>query len=232
MMSRRPEVMSAEERAIVLLSGGVDSVTALYDACERCRVVACLSFHYRSKHNDRELPFARYHSEQLGIDHRFVGLDFVGEHFKSALLKSGGDLPKSTYDIESMRSTVVPFRNAIMLSIATGLAASLGAHSVVIGAHAGDHAVYPDCRPEFMRAMAEAMQAGTYEKIDLQRPFIDFSKAQIVARGYELGVNFRQTWSCYEGGDVHCGVCGTCRERIAAFKSAGLGDPTEYAAEI
>ncbi len=227
-MSRQPEVMSTEEKVIVLLSGGVDSVTALYDACARCRVAACLSFHYGSKHNDRELPFARYHSERLGIDHSVVDLAFIGEHFKSALLGSGGDIPNSQDDVESMRATVVPFRNAIMLSIATGLAASLDASAVVIGAHAGDHAVYPDCRPEFMRAMEQAMAAGTYEKIGLQRPFIERSKAEIVGRGHELGVDFRQTWSCYEGGDLHCGVCGTCRDRLAAFKVAGFEDPAEY----
>lgn len=224
-------MMSHKDSALVLLSGGIDSVTALYDACESFKVVACLSFHYGSKHNDREIPFARHHSQRLGIEHRVVDLAFIGDHFKSALLKSGGDLPRSTYDVESMRATVVPFRNAIMLSIATGLAASLEAGAVVIGAHAGDHAIYPDCRPEFMRAMSAAMEAGTYEKITLQSPFIDMSKAQVLARGQELGVDFQQTWSCYEGGEVHCGVCGTCRERIAAFKSAGVDDPTDYTSQ-
>ncbi len=228
-MSKQPEANLAEDMiVIVLLSGGIDSVTALYDAHGRHHVAACLSFDYGSRHNDRELPFAALHCRRLGIEHRTIDLAFINAHFKSALLKSGDELPKSAYDTESMRATVVPFRNAIMLSIATGVAASLAARAVVIGAHSGDHAIYPDCRPEFMQAMADAMQAGTYEKIDLLRPFIDLSKGSIVRLASELGVDFRETWSCYQGGDLHCGECGTCRERIAAFREARLEDPTEY----
>jgi len=128
-----------------------------------------------------------------------------------------------------MRQTVVPFRNAIMLSIATGLAESLGAKGLVIAAHCGDHAIYPDCREDFMRAMGEAMRLGTYAGVELLRPFISWNKAQIAIEGARLGVDFARTWSCYQGEEVHCGRCGTCVERREAFLVAGLPDPTFYA---
>jgi len=217
------------KRVLVLLSGGIDSVTAFHDALQDSEVAAALSFDYGSKHNAREIPFAQSHCREAGIEHRVVRLGFIEKHFRSSLLKSGPDIPEDPYDEESMRSTVVPFRNGIMLSIATGLAASRDATAVVIGAHGGDHSIYPDCRPDFMQAMAAAMRAGTYAGIDLLRPFISRSKAQVVARAAELGVDLSRTWSCYKGGELHCGVCGTCRERRAAFRAAGVPDPTEYA---
>ena len=128
-----------------------------------------------------------------------------------------------------MKQTVVPFRNAIMLSIACGFAESVGAEGLVIAAHGGDHAIYPDCREEFMSAMAEAMRLGTYADIQLLRPFIAMNKGQIAATGTQLGVDFSRTWSCYKGGAIHCGTCGTCVERREAFGEAGVIDPTEYA---
>jgi 7-cyano-7-deazaguanine synthase len=213
---------------VVLLSGGIDSVTALYHALSEAPVAAALSFDYGSRHNHRELPLARMHCARNGIRHASVPLDFIAREFRSSLLKGGAEIPEDPYDEDSMRSTVVPFRNGIMLSIAAGFAASVGADAVLIGAHGGDHAIYPDCREDFMRPMAAAMRAGTYEKIVLQRPFIDWSKADIVRRGAELGIDYRETWSCYKGGELHCGLCGTCRERRAAFAAAGITDPTEY----
>jgi 7-cyano-7-deazaguanine synthase len=127
-----------------------------------------------------------------------------------------------------MKRTVVPFRNGIMLAIATGYAESVGAEGLVIAAHSGDHAIYPDCREPFMAGMAQAMREGTYAHIDLLRPFIGMDKAGIACRGAELGVDFAATWSCYKGGEIHCGVCGTCVERREAFLLAGLPDPTHY----
>jgi len=146
----------------------------------------------------------------------------------SNLLTGGGDIPDGHYAAENMKLTVVPFRNAIMLSVATGFAESIGAEGLVIAAHHGDHAIYPDCREEFMRAMADTMRTGTYADIQLLRPFIDLNKGGIAARGAALGVDFSRTWSCYRGGDIHCGRCGTCVERREAFLSAGLPDPTIY----
>lgn len=215
-------------KVVVLLSGGMDSVSALYYAHREYDVVATLSFNYGSKHNDKEIPFAKFHSEQLGVDHHVVSLDFMNDLFASDLLKNGGAIPDGHYEEETMKSTVVPFRNGIMLSIAAGFAESNEAEAVVIASHSGDHAIYPDCREPFMEAMESAICEGTYAKVKLLRPFIKMDKAQIAAVGNDLGVDFTQTWSCYKGLDIHCGACGTCVERREAFLLAKVDDPTEY----
>lgn len=216
-------------RVVVLLSGGMDSVTALYHAQREHEVIACVSCDYGSKHNAREIPCARFHAERFGLPHVVIPLDFIAEHFASDLLRSGGDIPKGHYEEETMKRTVVPFRNGIMLAIAAGFAESRSAEGLVIAAHAGDHAIYPDCRERFMRAMADATRLGTYAGIEILRPFIAMNKAGIARRGHELGVDFSRTWSCYVGGEIHCGECGTCVERREAFHLAGLTDPTIYA---
>ena len=214
---------------VVLVSGGMDSVTALYAAREEYRVVGGVSFDYGSKHNPREIPLAAWHCGRLGVPHRVIALGFVGELFKSDLLVSGGAIPDGHYEEPSMKQTVVPFRNGIMLAVAGGYAESIGAEALVIASHAGDHAIYPDCREDFMRAMGDALRLGTYAGVELLRPFIAMTKAQIAKCGHELGVDFSQTWSCYKGGKIHCGTCGTCVERREAFIAAGLKDPTVYA---
>lgn len=216
-------------KVVVLLSGGMDSVVALHDAADAGHtVVAALSFHYGSKHNDREIPMARAQAGALGVPHVTVPLDFIGTHFASDLLISGGEIPKGHYEEETMKKTVVPFRNGILLAIAAGFAESREADGLVIAAHAGDHAIYPDCREEFMVPMAEAIRRGTYAGIAVLRPFIAMDKAGIARRGAALGVDFSKTWSCYVGGDRHCGECGTCVERREAFLLAGVPDPTDY----
>ena len=220
--------MNTNKKVVVLLSGGMDSVTALYEADQRYHVVGCVSFHYGSKHNDREIPFAAEHSARLGVMHRVIHLDFIGQLFKSDLLQSGGEIPKGHYEEQTMKKTVVPFRNGIMLSIAAGFAESMEAQGLVIAAHAGDHAIYPDCREEFMKSMADAIRLGTYAQVEIIRPFISMTKADIASRGNELGVDYSQTWSCYVGGETHCGECGTCVERREAFLLAGVPDPTVY----
>jgi 7-cyano-7-deazaguanine synthase len=207
----------------------MDSVAALHWARSEHALSAALSFNYGAKHNAREIPFAIEHARQLGTRHETLALDFVNQLFASDLLISGGDIPEGHYEGENMKQTVVPFRNAIMLSIACGFAESIGAEGVVIAAHGGDHAIYPDCREEFMRAMGEAMRLGTYAGVQLLRPFIALNKAQIAAEGSRLDVDFAQTWSCYKGGAIHCGRCGTCVERREAFALAGIVDPTVYA---
>lgn len=214
---------------VVLCSGGMDSVTALYWAVRTHQARAAVSFDYGSKHNHREIPFAAEHAKSLGVRHEVIPLHFMNTLFSSALLASGGAVPDGHYEALNMKQTVVPFRNAIMLSIAAGFAESIEAEGLVIAAHGGDHAIYPDCREEFMRAMGEAMRLGTYAQLELLRPFIALTKGKIAAEGALLGVDFAHTWSCYKGGEKHCGKCGTCVERREAFLQAGLFDPTLYA---
>ena len=215
-------------KVCVLLSGGMDSVAAFYEVLGQHKVVACLSFDYGAKHNPKEIPFAKLHADRNGVHHQIIPLDFIDRLFKSDLLQSGGAIPDGHYAEASMKQTVVPFRNGIMLAIATGYAESVAADALVIAAHAGDHAIYPDCREPFMQAMATAMSKGTYAKIQLLRPFIATDKTGIAKRGRELSIDFSETWSCYKGGEIHCGVCGTCVERREAFILAGLPDPTVY----
>lgn len=215
-------------KVIVLCSGGMDSVTALHWARREHDVFAAVSFDYGSKHNHRELPFAAAQARLAGCRHEVVRLDFCQRHLTSALLQGGGEIPEGHYEAESMRQTVVPFRNAILLAVACAMAESAGAEGVVIAAHGGDRAIYPDCREQFMRAMGEAMRLGTYAGIKLLRPFIAMNKGEIAALGTRLGVDYARTWSCYKGGRRHCGRCGTCVERREAFTQAGLEDPTDY----
>ena len=217
-------------KVVVLASGGMDSITALHRAAREHEVVAGLSFDYASKHNHREIPCARWHCESLGIRHHVIDLSFIGETFSSDLLRSGGEIPDGHYAEENMKRTVVPFRNGIMLAVACGFAESIEAGGLVIAAHSGDHAIYPDCREPFMEAMAAAMKHGTYAGIELLRPFIAMDKTAIANEGAALGVDFSRTWSCYKGGEIHCGTCGTCVERREAFLLAGVPDPTIYLA--
>ncbi len=217
-------------KSVVLLSGGMDSVTAFHEVRRGHEVLAALSFDYGSKHNAREIPFAQLHAARAGVAHRVIDLGFVNDCFESDLLKNGGEIPDGHYAEDNMKRTVVPFRNGIMLAIACGFAESIGAEALAIAAHAGDHAIYPDCRETFMRGMAAAMEEGTYARIRLLRPFIAMDKTAIARRGVELGIDFAETWSCYKGGEIHCGTCGTCVERREAFLLAGLKDPTIYRA--
>ncbi len=214
------------KNAILILSGGVDSVTLLYDYQDQ--IALAVSFDYGSNHNAREIPFAKLHCERLGIPHMVIPLSFMAEHFKSSLLEGSEAIPEGNYDDDNMKSTVVPFRNGIMLSIAVGLAESRGLKHVMMANHGGDHAIYPDCRPEFVDAFSEAARTGTYEGVTLLSPYTNLTKADIVRRGKALNIDYSETWSCYKGGDKHCGLCGTCRERREAFSEAGVEDNTLY----
>lgn len=212
--------------ALAIISGGMDSTSMLYEY--RDDIALGLSFHYGSKHNDRELAFAKRHCERLGIRHVVITLPFVERYFKSSLLCGGEEIPEGHYADDNMKSTVVPFRNGIMLAIAAGIAESNGLTRLMIANHGGDHAIYPDCRPEFVTAMSEAISAGTYERLRIFAPYTDITKSDIAVRGARCGVDFVETWSCYKGGERHCGRCGTCVERKEAFRKAGLEDPTIY----
>lgn len=212
--------------SIIILSGGMDSTTLLYD--QQDRIALALSFDYGSNHNSRELPFARLHCERLGIEHIVISLQFMHQYFNSSLLQGDEAIPEGHYDEGNMKSTVVPFRNGIMLSIAIGMAESRGLKHVMMANHAGDHTIYPDCRPEFVESMSRAAETGTFPGITLLCPFTHLTKGQIAARGRELGIDYAETWSCYRGGERHCGRCGTCQERREALAEAGIEDPTDY----
>jgi 7-cyano-7-deazaguanine synthase len=155
---------------------------------------------------------------------------FFKDYFKSSLLEGADAIPEGNYDEENMKSTVVPFRNGIMLSIACGIAESHNLKHVMMANHAGDHTIYPDCRPEFVKAMSEATKAGTFVGVDIVAPYTNITKADIARIGKRLGIDYTETWSCYKGGEVHCGKCGTCRERKEALREAGIEDKTVYEA--
>ncbi len=211
---------------VIILSGGMDSVTLLYD--QQARIALAVSFDYGSKHNAREIPFARLHCGRLGIPHIVIPLDFMTKYFVSSLLEGGEEIPEGHYADDNMRSTVVPFRNGIMLSIAVGIAESKGLKFVMMANHAGDHTIYPDCTPQFVNAFDEAARAGTFVNVGLLSPFTHWTKGDIARRGKELGLDYAETWSCYKGGEKHCGKCGTCVERQEALQEAGIEDPTDY----
>ena len=210
-------------RAVLVYSGGLDSTTLLYEYKDS--IALAVSFDYGSKHNRRELEFAALNCKRLGIKHLVIPLEFMGRYFKSDLLIGGGDIPEGSYADENMKSTVVPFRNGIMLSIAAGLAESYELDAIMLANHSGDHAIYPDCRPEFIEGMAAAVEAGTYNGVKVVSPYCNMTKRDIALRGRELGVDYSLTYSCYKGGEKHCGKCGTCVERKEALEGF---DPTVY----
>ncbi len=212
--------------SVIIVSGGMDSVTMLHEY--RDRIAVGISFDYGSNHNAREIPFARMHCERLGIKHIVISLDFMNRYFKSSLLEGADAVPYGHYADESMKSTVVPFRNGIMLSIAVGIAESNGLRYVMMANHGGDHSIYPDCRREFVCAFDAAAKAGTYVGAGILAPYTGITKADIARRGKEMGLDYSETWSCYKGGDVHCGRCGTCVERREALAEAGIEDTTPY----
>lgn len=211
---------------LIVLSGGLDSTTMLYEYKEQ--IALAVSFHYGSNHNDRELGFARLHCERLGIKHLVIPLSFIKQYFHSSLLEGDAAVPEGNYDEQNMRSTVVPFRNGIMLSVAAGLAETFGLKNIMLANHAGDHTIYPDCRPQFVDAMDKAIQAGTWEGVRLLTPYTGITKTDIARKGKLLGIDYSETWSCYRGGEIHCGRCGTCRERREALRMAGINDTTQY----
>ena len=184
--------------SVIIVSGGLDSITLLYDKAET--IALAISFDYGQNHGKKELPYAEYHCQKLGIPHITIPLTFMHQYFKSSLLEGAEAIPEGHYEEENMKSTVVPFRNGIMLAIAT----------------------------EFIDAMDKATSAGTFVDVRVEAPYTNISKADIVRRGTALGIDYAKTWSCYKGSEIHCGKCGTCVERKEAFAHAGVKDPTEY----
>lgn len=210
--------ISATQDTILVLSGGMDSTTMLYDYADR--IALAVTFDYGSNHNKREAECASRHCARLSIPHLVIPLSFMGQYFQSSLLEGADAIPEADYDDDNIKSTVVPFRNGIMLAIAAGLAESRGLSTVMIANHAGDHAVYPDCRLAFVNAMGEAIKEGTFLPVKLFAPYTDLTKTEIAVRGLRLGVDYSDTYSCYKGLEEPCGVCATCRERESALKIA------------
>ena len=215
-----------EKNSLIIVSGGMDSITLLHYRKEQ--ISLAVTFDYGSNHNRRETEYAAYHCKSLGIEHIVIPLSFIHDYFKSSLLQGADAIPEGHYTAENMKSTVVPFRNGIMLAVACGIAESRGLDRVLIANHNGDHAIYPDCRENFIAAMGKAMEAGTYEHISIDAPFTDISKTDIALIGKRLGIDYSKTYSCYKGGEKHCGKCGTCVERKEALRNAGIEDTTDY----
>ena len=213
-----------EKDSLIIVSGGMDSITLLHE--RKDTIALAVSFDYGSNHNAREIPFARLHCQRLGIRHVVIPLAFMQQYFKSSLLEGADAIPDGHYADSNMKSTVVPFRNGIMLSIAVGIAESNSLRRVLIANHGGDHAIYPDCRPEFVRAFDATAQSGTYNHVRIEAPYTNLTKGEIVRKGVLLGVNYAETWSCYKGGEKPCGRCATCVERREALAEAGITDAT------
>lgn len=209
-------------------SGGLDSTVLLTKLLKEKNEVQCLNFYYGSNHNEMERNAARAITEKFDVQLDEINLDFIQDYFKSSLLSGAKAIPEGHYQAENMRSTVVPFRNGIMLSIATGFAESVDMEAISIASHAGDHYIYPDCRPQFNMAMEDAIREGTEKRIQLLTPFYDFTKTGIVKLGEKLKAPMFLSYSCYRGAIEHCGTCGACNERKEAFKEAGVKDKTIY----
>jgi 7-cyano-7-deazaguanine synthase len=216
------------DNAVILLSGGMDSGVLLAWASHRYASIHALCFDYGSKHAHKEIFMARRLAQDYGAAFTGVELPFINELFSSSLLQSGEQIPDGPYRSDSIASTVVPFRNGIMLSIAAGYAETHRISHVLIASHAGDHPIYPDCTREFTEAISRAVTLGTFIGVTIEAPFSGYDKRRIAQIGRDLGFDFTRTWSCYKGLEVHCGTCATCLERKYALDyDAGL-DPTRY----
>lgn len=224
----------AVDRVVAIVSGGLDSTVLAYELRDVSTHLHLLSFNYGQRHK-KELLYAQQTAAELGADHHIVDLTSITPLLKGSSLSDPTiEVPDGHYAEETMRITVVPNRNAIMLSIAYGYAVSLNARLVGLAVHAGDHFIYPDCRTPFIAAIDQAFHLGNdgfgNPNLHLYAPYSQLTKAQIVEHGAKIGVPFTETWSCYKGGDIHCGTCGTCTERREAFMLAGVDDTTTYLA--
>ncbi len=214
-------------KAVLILSGGMDSTTLLYDLIDQGYEVHAVTFDYRQKHR-REITCAQKICRKLHIPHKIIDIGILNEIAPSSLTREDREVPEGDYTGDTMKQTVVPNRNMVLLSIAASYAIGIPAHSLFYGAHAGDHTIYPDCRPAFVSAMATAFHLCDWNDVILEVPYLYMSKSDIVKRGVALGVDYSMTWTCYKGGEKACGKCGSCDERLAAFREAGVKDPIEY----
>ncbi|MGQ4277651.1 7-cyano-7-deazaguanine synthase QueC [Pseudidiomarina sp. E22-M8] len=214
-------------KVVVIYSGGMDSFTVLNRAIREGHDVHALSFNYGQRHV-KELDVAARVTSELGVPHKIVDITSINELLTSSLTSSDDAIPEGHYEEDSMKSTVVPNRNMILLSLAIGYAVSLEANAVYYGAHSGDHAIYPDCRPEFVKRMNDVSLIANYEPIAIEVPYLENNKAQILADGLAMGLDYSQTWTCYNGRHQACGKCGACVERLEAFTANQTRDPLPY----
>ncbi len=218
-----------QPKAVVIYSGGMDSFTVLHQARQQGYDVYALSFDYGQRHR-QELDVAEAVCREHNIPHKIVDITAINQLLQgSSLTSTDIDIPTGDYEEGNMKSTVVPNRNMILLSLAIGYAVSLQAPKVFYGAHSGDHDIYPDCRPEFVDAMNDVSSIANYEAVEIVSPFLHESKQTILSTGLAMGLDYSQTWTCYLGLEKACGKCGSCIERVGAFAAQGLQDPLPYA---
>lgn len=215
------------EKVVVVLSGGMDSTTLLYDVVNQHDEVYAISFHYGQRHK-KELDLAVKTCKKLNIDHEIYDLSILNKLAPSSLTRDNIEVPEGHYEAENMKLTVVPNRNMVMISLAASFAMGIDAKYLYYGAHAGDHAIYPDCRREFAEKLRDVIKIADWTEVELRFPYIDMDKGDIVIRGKELNVDYSLTWTCYKGGEKACGKCGSCQERLEAFEKAGIKDPITY----
>lgn len=217
------------QKVVVIYSGGMDSFTVLHKAIQQGYQVLPLSFNYGQRHV-RELEVAAKVCAQLNVPHKVVDITAINSLLAGSSLTDDIDIPEGHYEEQSMKSTVVPNRNMILLSLAIGYAVSEQAHAVYYGAHSGDHAIYPDCRPEFVRQMDVVSKMANYEPVSVVAPYLEVDKNAILADGLAMGLDYSNTWTCYNGREKACGRCGACVERLEAFAANGINDPLSYEA--
>ncbi|MCG7563374.1 MULTISPECIES: 7-cyano-7-deazaguanine synthase QueC [Pseudoalteromonas] len=215
------------EKVVVIYSGGMDSYTVLNKALKSGYEVYALSFNYGQRHV-KELEVARQACDELGVAHKIVDISAINQLIGGSSLTDDIEVPEGHYEEESMKSTVVPNRNMILLSLAVGYAVSLKASKVFYGAHSGDHAIYPDCRPEFVKKMDDVCRIANYEEIEIVCPYLNNSKIEILTDGLKMGLDYSKTWTCYNGREKACGKCGACQERLEAFTLNQASDPLSY----
>ena len=217
-----------EQKTVAVISGGMDSITMLHDLNAQGHQLKAISFNYGQRHS-KELLLASENAKLLGITHKIVDMLFMKELVSNSSLTGDIDVPEGHYADENMKLTVVPNRNMIMASLAIGYAVNEDFNGIAMGIHSGDHAIYPDCRPEFHSALRTASLIANYEPVEVYAPYLYADKTEIIKQGLKVGVDYAKTWTCYKGGNVACGVCGSCQERLEAFKNNNMEDPLDYA---
>lgn len=214
-------------KVVVIYSGGMDSFTVLNRALKDGKEVYALSFDYGQRHV-KELTCASSVCQSLNVAHKVIDISAINQLLAGSSLTDDIDIPEGHYEAQNMLSTVVPNRNMILLSLAVGYAVSVGASQVYYGAHSGDHAIYPDCRPEFVMKMNDVCQIANYQPVEIFSPYLDVSKTAILTDGIAMGLDYSNTWTCYNGREKACGKCGACQERLEAFRDNQAEDPLAY----